>query len=244
MCWGLEATVVMTAAGAVGTVVTWRRGDAVAIPLALGYFTLMELLQFAGYMVIDQCGTGANQTVTLLSVLHIIFQPLIINAFAMELVPGPVRARMRGWIFGITALCSLVMLVQLYPMSWAGICDPRSPLCGPALCTVSGVWHLAWDVPFNGMMLPVESALGLHAMGVYWGFPTYVLAVFVLPVVYGAWRFALMHMLAGPMLASVLTDNPNEVPAIWCLFSILLLAIALSPAIRRQVSAQPRPVGA
>jgi hypothetical protein len=135
------------------------------------------------------------------------------------------------------------MLLQLYPMGWAGDCDARSPLCGASLCTVSGSWHLAWDVPFNGMMLPVESSLGLHALGLYWCFPTYVLAVFVLPALYGAWRFALMHMLFGPILAGLLTDNPNEVPAIWCLFSIMLLAIALSPAIRRQVSGDPRPVG-
>ena len=70
-------------------------------------------------------------------------------------------------------------------------------------------------------------------MGVPPGFPTYWLAVFLLPLIYGAWRFVIFHALAGPILASLLTSNPNETPAIWCLFSIGIILIGLSPLIRR-----------
>jgi hypothetical protein len=46
-----------------------------------------------------------------------------------------------------------------------------------------------------------------------------------------------MHLALGPMLATVLTTSPNEMPAIWCLFSVGLCLIALSPWIRRTVTA-------
>ena len=44
----------MVAAGAVATGVTWHRDEPLAIWGTLGYFTLMEALQVAGYGVLNQ----------------------------------------------------------------------------------------------------------------------------------------------------------------------------------------------
>lgn len=236
MCLGMTATTVMVGAGAVATVVTLRRGDPPAFPLALGYFTLMEALQLAGYLTLDRCGTPANETVTFLSILHIIFQPFVINAFAMHLVVRRPSPAVQAAVFGLCGLAAVIMLMQLYPFAWAGSCTPGAILCAERLCTVSGQWHVAWDVPLNGLMAPVEAATGL-----LWGFHAYMLVVFVLPLIYGAWRFVVFHALAGPVLAGQLTGTPNEVPAVWCLFSIGIILIALSPAVRRRVTPPPRP---
>jgi hypothetical protein len=226
MCWSPGVTVAMVAAGAVATGVTLARREPVAIPLTLGYFTLMEGIQVAGYSVIDRCGTPANELATYLAMLHIVFQPVVINAFIMALVPT--SARTRAAVFVLAGLASLVMLLQLYPFGWAGVCEPGSNLCAARLCTVSGDWHLAWDVPYNGLLNGIDGRFGLG-----WGFPSYMLAVFLLPVLYGAWRFALFHLLVGPVLAGQLTQNPNEVPAIWCLTAVAMIAVALSPPLRR-----------
>lgn len=222
----------MVAAGAAMTVVTVRRGDPAAIPVAFGYFTAMEALQGAGYQVIDACGSPANQVVTYLSLLHIVFQPFFINAFAIELAPRRPGRAMRTAVFTVCALSSAVMLLQLYPFDWAGPCRAGAPLCGPQLCTLSGDWHIAWTAPYNGLTLPLEAMLG-----VWPGFPTYMIAAFGLPLLYGAWRFVVFHALAGPVLAGMLTSNPSEAPAIWCLFSIGLLAAGLSPWVRARLSA-------
>lgn len=232
MCWTMGVSATMVALGGVATVVSLRRGDTPAIPVTLGYFTAMEALQVAGYVVIDDCTSSVNQTVTFLSVLHIVFQPLVINAFAMALVARPVSLRLKSLVFTLCALSSVLMLVQLYPFEWAGGCAPGSNLCAERLCTVSGDWHQAWDVPYNGLMVPLEAAIGTN-----WGFPSYILVTFALPLLYGAWRLVLFHALAGPILAGQLTTNPNEVPAIWCLFSVAIVLIALSPAIRRRFTA-------
>ena len=227
----------MVGLGGAATAVTWWRRDVPAVPITLGYFTLMEALQVAGYMVIDQCGAPANQTVTLLSVLHIVFQPFFINAFAMALVPRVVPGWMKLLVFSLCAASAVLMILQLYPFAWAGQCAPGSTLCGERLCTVSGDWHQAWDVPFNGLLVPFEAAIGTS-----WGFPSYLFVAFVVPLLYGAWRLVLFHLLAGPILAGFLTTNPNEVPAIWCLFSIGIILIALSPWIRRRFEGPtPRP---
>jgi hypothetical protein len=225
-------TAAMTAAGAAATVVTARRGDPPAIPVALGYFAVMEGLQLGGYATLGLCGTPANEAVTFLSILHIAFQPFVINAFAMALIGGHVSARVQALVFTLCALSSAVILMQLHPFEWAGACQPGETLCGPTLCTVPGDWHIAWDVPYNGLLVPIDRWLG-------WGFPTYVIAAFGLPLLYGAWRFVVLHALTGPTLAGLLTSNPNEVPAIWCLFSIMILLLSLFPALRRSFATQP-----
>jgi hypothetical protein len=176
-----------------------------------------------------------NQSVTLLSYLHIAFQPLFINAFAMALIAGGVSTWMRRAVHLAGGASATTMLLQLYPFDWAGTCNEGSVLCAAALCTVSGDWHLAWNIPYNGLVPPLPLLPGTA-----WSFPSYLIAVFVVPLAYGAWRFVLFHALAGPILASLLTGNPNEVPAIWCLFSIGLVSVGVIPALRRAVFGTPR----
>lgn len=223
----------MVGAGSVAAAATVRRGRPAAIPVTIAYFTLMEALQAAGYLVVDQCANAVNQTIAILSVIHIIFQPFFINAFAMELVPGTVPARARVAVFAACAASAAVMLLQLYPFDWAGTCRPGSTLCGPTLCTVSGDWHIGWEVPFNGLMTPIEQILGIEA-----AFPTYAIAAFLLPLCYGAWRFAVFHALLGPVLAELLTNDPREMPAIWCLFSVGIVLLSLSSWLWRRLESR------
>jgi hypothetical protein len=216
----------MVAVGGAATAVTMLRGDARGIWVTLGYFTVMEALQATGYAVIDSCGTPANRTITVLSYLHIAFQPLFINAFAMAIAPSEISARTRSWVWALAGLASVMLLARLAPIEALGRCAPVDVLCGIDWCLRSGEWHIAWEVPLNG---------GLAAFGIPGQFPAYVLSVFALPLLYGAWRFVVFHLAAGPVLATLLTGDPNEMPAIWCLFSIGIILISLSPFIRHRI---------
>jgi hypothetical protein len=88
-------------------------------------------------------------------------------------------------------------------------------------------------VPYNGMLVGVD-----RFFGIYVGFPSYMIATFLLPLIYGARRFVLVHAVAGGGgLAAALTTNPNKMPAIWCLFSVTILLIGPSAPIRKTVTA-------
>jgi hypothetical protein len=228
MCWSLTASAAMVATGSVATVYVAYRRMPLAVPATLGYFTLMEALQTAGYLVVGSCGTTANQVITSLSYLHIVFQPFFVNAFAMRLIPEEVGRHIRRSVYGLCAASSAFMLLQLVPLDWAGSCRIGQPLCGSELCLRPGSWHIAWDVPYNGLTIKIDDLFGLRL-----GFPTYILTVFVLPLLYGAWRFTVFHELAGPVLANYLTKGPNEVPAVWCLFTIAIILVALVPRLMR-----------
>ena len=233
MCWGLSVSLVMTGVGAAATVVTIRQKRASAIPLTIAYFTTMEALQAAGYLVAGNCSAPANQVITFFSLLHIIFQPFFINAFAMELSQSRIRPVARILAYGACAFSAGFMLLQLYPFAWPGSCRAGMSLCGETMCTMPGEWHIAWAAPFNGII--DMSGFDISLPG---AFPTYVVAAFMAPLLYGAWRFVLFHALFGPILASLLTDNPNEMPAIWCFLSIGIVTISLSPWLWRSLSAR------
>ncbi|MDX5349181.1 MAG: DUF5765 domain-containing protein [Paracoccaceae bacterium] len=234
MCWGIEVTAGLTVAGVAAAGLTARRGDPVAVPLTLLYFAAMEGLQLAGYLVIDQCGTPENRAVTALSMLHVALQPLVLNAFMLAWLSPGTSDRQRRQVMALAVAAAVLMLVQMVP--WPGLarCAIGQPLCGEVLCTVSGTWHLAWTLPYSDIFAGPDRWLGTN-----FGFPAYVFGVFVLPLFYGAWRFVLFHALVGPVAANLLTANPNEAPAIWCLVSILILGVVLLPGARRLFGARP-----
>ena len=236
MCLGMSATAAMVGAGTVATLVAARRREPAAIWGTLGYFTLMEALQLWGYGVRDMCGTPSNGAVTVLSYLHIALQPLVINAFAMAIAPRPVPPGARRLAYGVAGLASALLLARLLPGEALGACLPGTALCSDRLCLTSGTWHIAWELPLNGLMAAFEGWVGGWP-----SYPEYFVAVFLLPLVYGAWRFVAFHAVAGPLLALALTSDPDEMPAVWCLFSIGILLIGLSPTIRHGVFTAQRP---
>ncbi|WP_237213279.1 DUF5765 domain-containing protein [Falsiroseomonas oryziterrae] len=230
MCLSMGVTIAMVGLGAGATAVTLHSRAPAAVPATFAYFTLMEGLQGWGYTHLDACGLPENQLSALLSYLHISFQPFFINAFAMALAASRVATPMRVAVWIGCGMSAVAMLLQVYPFAWAGSCIAGQALCGEALCTLRGTWHLGWAIPYTDIIPPLRLAPDVALP-----FPSYMLAAFGLPLLYGAWRFALFHLLAGPGLAALLTNNPYEMPAVWCLFSIALVSVWFSPWLRRQI---------
>ena len=241
MCWNVEASTTVAALGFAATGYAADRKEAPALWAPLGYFSIMEALQAYAYFVLNDCTAPANQLVTYFSYLHIVFQPFFVNAISLYFIPWPVAQRIVPWVYALCFASCIFMLTQVYPFNWAGHCIPGDVLCGPQLCSVSGTWHLGWQVPVNGLTNP------------FWAsFPTYFLTVFILPILYGSWRITAFHVVTGPLFAYFLTGNMNEWPAVWCLLSVGLLLLIVAPPIRRVLQVKRwvwpeswrRPIGA
>src|SRR3546814_10039960 len=74
-----DLSTVVAAIGLGSTAYAIYKREPAVLTTALGYFSLMELLQAVSYSVVDQCGTPLNETMTFLGYLHITFQPFFIN---------------------------------------------------------------------------------------------------------------------------------------------------------------------
>jgi hypothetical protein len=230
MCWSGQASATLATVGILSTCYAAYKKEPPVLWMTLGYFSLMELLQAFTYTVINRCDIPSNQIATLLGYLHITFQPFFINALSLYFINQRVARKIAPAVYGACFFGAIFMLIQLYPFEWAGKCDPSRPLCGEVLCSVRGNWHIAWLVPTNG----IGNALARTQLPfIDSGFTGYVLAAFFLPMLYGSWRCTAYHFTFGTFLASVSTDNINEWPAIWCLFSIGLLLVVVKTPIRR-----------
>jgi len=219
MCWNGQASATLATLGLASTAYVAYRGEEKSLWMPLAYFSLMELLQAITYTVIDQCGLPMNQVLTALGSLHIAFQPFFLNAFAMHFIPKSVSHRIAPFVYGVCVFGSIILLLMVYPFPWAGSCHVgRDPFCGEHLCSVSGNWHIAWEAPLNGLT---------------WAYLGYFLPVFLMPVLYGSWKFILYHVVVGPGLAWLLTDNMNEWPAVWCLLSIGMLLVVVKTPLRQ-----------
>lgn len=219
MCWSGQASATLATVGLASTAYVAVKGEDKALWLPLCYFSLMEMLQAVTYTVIDRCGLPLNELLTLFGALHITFQPFFVNMFAMHFIPANIKEKIRIYVYGICCLGSLLLLIKIYPFQWGGMCHiGHEPFCGEHLCSVSGNWHIAWQAPLNG---------------IHWLTLGYYIPVFLVPVIYGSWKFVLYHLLAGPGLARLLTDNINEWPAVWCLLSIGLLLLVIKTPLRQ-----------
>ena len=225
MCWSGEASAVLAAVGLGATAYAAYKKQPAPLWIALGYFSLMELLQAFTYSVIDECSLASNQIATLFGYLHIAFQPFFINALSLYFIPKEKAIKIAPYAYTICFMSAIFMLIQLYPFEWGGVCDPSRPMCSDRLCSVSGDWHIAWEVPVN--------AIGEFWVDFTFGYPTYCFAAFLMPLLYGSWRVTAYHWLVGPTLALSLTTNPDEWAAVWCLLSIGILLLVVKTPLRQ-----------
>jgi hypothetical protein len=204
MCFSKNMSLTIGVTGLLASVYFY--GKNIYASVGIGYFALMEILQYFQYQVINQCKNKYNKFLTNLGYLHICFQPLFFNI----------------WLFAFTALpdfkflymsflAGLLLLSRLFFVKNDELCDGKNePLCGTRTCAFSGTRHIAWNVR-------------LRAPGKYWFTPSIGLHFFmwVIPILT---LFQLKPLLAllltGPYLGFLLTSNIHEQPAIWCYTAI------------------------
>lgn len=234
MCWSGEASAALATVGFGTAGYVAYKGESKDLWMPLAYFACMEMLQAVTYVYINLCDTPQNQILTLLGYLHIAFQPFFVNRVAMYFIPKAVKQKIASWVYTLCGLGTLAILIKMYPFAWARTCvKGYEGFCGPTICSLSGDWHIAWQMPLNGLMSRYPDNLipfdyGLHGFG-------YFAVSFFLPFLYGSWRFVLFHLLIGPLLADQITVHPNEHAAVWCLLSIALCVSVIKSPLRRHL---------
>ena len=228
MCWSGEASAVLAVAGLGTAAYVAYKGES------------KELWQAATYVYIDLCDYPSNQVLTLFGYLHVAFQPFFVNMVAMYFIPKETKEKIQTVVYTICTASTVAMLVKMYPFVWAGNCVVGvEGFCGTETCSVSGDWHIAWQMPLNGLMSTPNEWL----FGYEWGLHVfaYALAAFYVPLMYGSWRFVGFHYLIGPLISDITTDDPNEYAAVWCLFSIALCVSVIKTPIRKYLHVKSWP---
>lgn len=205
MCWSGPASLSVATVGVSGSLWARAKGAPKNRWVTLLYFTGMELLQAITYIVIDKCHLQSNIWLTRLSFIHIAFQPFFVNLFGMSFLPVKRQQAVRPYMLVTCTVAAMIMLYKFYVPDPSMACPSWEYLCGTDTCSYHGEWHIAWRLTLN-------SFDSWHMA--YW------IPAFLLPMLYGSWRWVMYHFFVGPFSAYFMTDDRNEMPAIWCLTSI------------------------
>ena len=215
MCFSETSSLVIGLTGILSSLYFYKKNIYAAI--GIGYFALMEIIQFFQYKVINQCNNKYNLFLTKLGYIHICFQPLFFNLWLFAFTKKP-----NFTFIYMSFFAGLLLASRLFFVNDNELCDSENePLCGKKTCAVSGEKHIAWTIrlraPGKNWFTP---SIGLHFF--MWVIP--VLTIVQLKPV-------LAMLLTGPYLGYFLTDNIHEAPAIWCYTEIgqMLLTYFLIP---------------
>jgi len=217
MCFSENVSLAIGITGILSSIYFYKKN--IYASIGIGYFAIMELLQFLQYRVIDQCNNDYNRFLTIIGYIHICFQPLFFNIWLFAFIIKP-----NVLFLYMTFIAGLLLLSRVFFVKDYELCDTdNEPICGKNTCSFSGKRHIAWNVR-------------LRAPGKYAFTPSFGLYMFVFCVP------ALLTFQLKPILAMLLCtpyipyilnggiwNNIHEHPAIWCYTVIgqMLLAFFL-----------------
>ncbi len=204
MCFSENMSLAVGVTGILASIYFYNQN--IYASIGIGYFALMEILQFFQYKVIDECNNHYNKFLTRLGYIHICFQPLFFNLWLFAFTKKP-----NFTFIYMSFFAGLLLASRLFYVRDNELCDTNNePLCGKKTCAFSGNKHVAWNLrlraPGKNWFTP---SIGLHFF--MWVIP--VLTIIQLKPV-------LALLLTGPYLGVLLTNNIHEQPAIWCFTAI------------------------
>jgi len=204
MCFSENGSLFVGVVGILSSIFFYAKSKYAAI--GIGYFALMEIIQFFQYKVINQCNNINNILLTKLGYAHICFQPLFVNLWLFAFT----KNHNFTYIY-MSFIAGLLLLSRLFFVSDDELCDFKNePLCGKRTCAVSGEKHIAWNIRLRAAGKSwFTPSIGLHFF--MWVAPA--LALFKMKPITAL-------LLTGPYLGYFYTNNINEQPAIWCYTAI------------------------
>lgn len=221
MCFGSTWTLTSLATCTIAGLITMSVNADIRITAPIFFLAIKEWIQYESYKVLDTCNKK-NQWLTVLSWVHISWQPFFINLFFSYFTPSKWREYKLVLILcAIYAICNIVRIKELRIGGIKTRCAPseKKAVCQPKTCSYPGVYHLAYGFELES----ADTSLLVPS------FFTYVLLSFGPVFVLGPRLLGFLHALVA-IIAMIITHKgtrDGEFAAIWCLNSFWLAVVGL-----------------
>ena len=161
MCFSEKASLSMGIFGGLSSIVIYKYIN-IKAAMCIFYFTLMQIIHYLGYTVIDKCDNKLNQTLSDLNYIHICFQPPIYllglwGLFEKYKVITPIQLKSFYILIPMAIVTSILSFLQMYEFKnpilnvtdklitkTSSECD----LCGEK-CSFSGKQHIKFTLPLR-----------------------------------------------------------------------------------------------
>ena len=191
---------------------------------AIFHFSLMELIQYFGYPVMDQCGYGTNLFLSEISTYHISLQALAIMP-ALATYSSDTTALRRATLLGATLSLSF-LIFNFLPLNWQ-LYDSHPNFIGNLIaCLTMGKYHIAYSIASAyGSVVTHGSFFALAISGFLWQnnkrIASYHFMMAIMTLFVPQWFFGV---------------KTGEAAAIYCFYSIPI-TISFMPMFKKFFSA-------
>jgi len=230
MCFSADMSLGLGLAGLAASSVTfldkneplWVR---VARSYAIFHFSLMEFIQYFAYPVADQCGYGANQLLSELSVYHISLQALAIMP-ALSTYSSDKTALKKATIIGVI-LSSSFLFFSFLPKEWQ-LSEIAPNFIGNMIsCLFMGKYHIGYHISSAyGLLVTWGSLFALAVSGFVWK---------------DNWRISSYHFVMAIMTLFMpqwmFGVSTGEAAAMYCFYSIPI-TVSFMPHFKKFFTAQ------
>lgn len=231
MCFSADMSLGLGVAGFVASGITlFDRDERFWVRLARAYaifhFSLMELIQYFGYPVANQCGYGTNLLLSELSSYHIALQAFAIMP-ALATYSSDPRALGRATLLG-GSMSALFLLFGRQPNDWQLLGIEPNFIGKMASCLLMGKYHIAYAISSAfGLVVTHGSLFALALSGFLWK---------------DNWKISSYHL--GMCIATLFIPqwlfgvSTGEAAAMYCFYSIPITA-SFMPWWKRHFSVDP-----
>ena len=218
MCWSENVSLMFTVIGAAASAYSYKYINRLWA-ISMLYFTLMQLIHYISYLVIDECNNPINISMAYVNYIHVAFQPLfyLLGIYGLfktyKTINKEQLISLRYFVY-VSVFYGIFYTIRLFPIYYP-LKTSGCAWCGPP-CAVTGKEH-------------VDLAVPLRLRPYYWtpGLFTHFFLIFIPLLLYNN-TTRLITTLAfisasAPMVLYDLT--PSEGGTTWCGISIAQMII-------------------
>tara|TARA_Y100000389_G_scaffold118121_1_gene115266 strand:- start:138 stop:875 length:738 start_codon:yes stop_codon:yes gene_type:complete len=233
MCFSEKASLSMAIFGGLSSIITYKYIN-IKAAACIFYFTLMQIIHYIAYLVIDDCNNKTNQLMSILNYHHICFQAPIwligwLGIFEKYKVIKPLHLKFMPILIGMALITSILMALRRlnFPIIITNenkeitrkskLNEDMNGALQGKLCSRSGKKHVQFRLPLRTE--PEYYSPNLYGHFIFFFIPllffnntTRLLSIFT-------WTFGLFIPSFYYNLES------SEVATVWCFLSIVQLII-------------------
>ena len=217
MCFTKEMSLGLFLVGCGTSLYLKSKNENINLYIPIIYFSIMELLQYIGYITLENKNKKFNKIIAVLIYVHIGFQPYFVNMWFSNFIPSSSKI----YIPLILKLCIVFGLFWIsrlffWDTSYKYLCDSNNePACGKKTEVLKGPIHLLYKAKIRASNYLTHSVF-MHF------FLWFVPVIFI-----GIDKFIYSITLLSGIFSWFLASNIHETASIWSLWVIPVLLISL-----------------
>tara|TARA_B100000401_G_scaffold390109_1_gene296163 strand:+ start:609 stop:1268 length:660 start_codon:yes stop_codon:yes gene_type:complete len=218
MCFSEEMSRNLTLMGTIVTYILYKQGKSWTVYMPVFYFTIMEFLQYLSYQALEEKKQNKKwkKLLTIIIFIHIALQPLMTNIWYSNYIPKNMTDSM-NLILKLCVVVAFFMLLRLHEFVEVNDkyrCPETEPMCAKKTMIKQGIKHMKYLFRMRAPNHVVPSVF-IHFFFIF--IP--VLFLKINPLYY-------LSIFLGYALTMIIGFG-NEIPAIWCTFSVPTMLISL-----------------